>query len=491
MELIQKELNFFTPTAGKFSGFTETTDAIIPDSYPDIEEVVFSRATINVKDELPQADRILVSGQIDAVILYRPSNSEEIFRLNIPLSFAHIEEAPGIDDQTVYFMRSGIAQTDVRIVNSRKISVSCSAVIQPELFQHTTARLTTSVTEEQGLLEQHGQSNVLPLITAVSVQRFVILDDLEMEQGKDAAPLHTEVELTGTECSVNNGRIILNGTARLRIWDQRAEPMIQVRTHDIPFHQIIDTNTLTDNLPTHVQLSCHRILCHYANEDVLSVNLNTEALFWQETQQEIPWVEDLYHLEQDLKTDFSPLTLPCCTHCGTVSGNCIESIPTAHTPEQVLSVDLLCTSILPSEENTLKLILSYSLLYLDEMHHLRQLQKQQTCSFSIDRSLQEMQLTNLIFSTEVTPLDNQLTLHIKAMGQLMQHTAVTVPNLTDLCIIPATAKPRQPLKLIFVQESRPLWSIAKENRSTVRLIRECNRLAENAETVANTVLLVP
>lgn len=491
MELIQQELTYFTPTTGKFSGFTETTDAIIPDSYPDIDEVAFSCATINVKDELPQADRVLVSGQIDAVVLYRSGDDPALHQLNIPLSFAHIEEAPGVGPDALFFMRCGVSQVSVRIVNSRKISVSCSAVLESECCQPTTARLTAEADDETGKLEQRRRMSVVPLASAVAVRRFVVLDDIEMEQGAAPAPLHTEVELRGTECSVENGRIILNGSARLRIWDLRDEGTVSVRTHDIPFHQIIDADGLSDGAPTRVQLSCHSAICHYSNEDILSVNLNTEALFWQEAQKELRWVDDLYHLEDTLQANFQPLTLASCSHGGAFSGECTETLSAAHPVSEVLSASALCTSVLPVEDNALKLILACSVLYLDDTRQLRQLDRQQTCAFRVDADIRDAQPVCIQLETEPSVHDNQIALGLRVSGQLVRCVPVSLPNLTDVQCTPAPDAQERPLKLIFVRDSQPLWQIAKENRATVQAIRQSNHLAENMEQVSNAVLLVP
>lgn len=490
MELIQQELKYFTPTPGSFSGFTETTDAIIPDSYPDISEVAFSCATINVKDELPQTDRILVSGQIDAVVLYRTEDSQDLYRLNIPLSFAHIEETPGIAPQTLYFMQSGIAQVNVRIINSRKVSISCSAVLKSERCLPTAVSLTTDL-EDADRIERRRRTSVLPVISGASIKRFVILDDIEMKQGVSSSPLHIKVDFTGAECSVSNGKIVLNGSAHLQIWDQTADNTVTLRAHDIPFHQIIETDSLADGMQTYVQLSCHSAICHYSNEDVLSVNLNTEGLFWQESQKKLEWIDDLYPLDGELQADFETISLASCCHAGSFSGTCSELLSTAHTVSDVLSASLLCTSILPSEENTLKLILACSILYLDDMRQPRQLDRQQTCSFQLDSPIEGKQPAYLQLQADASPQENQIALHIRLTGQWLQAATVTVPNLSNARVVSTTDTSTHPLKLLFIRESLPLWQIAKENRVTARAIREANHLAENVEQISNSVLLVP
>ena len=490
MELIQQELKYFTPVPGSFSGFTETTDAIIPDSYPDISEVAFSCATINVKDELPQTDRILISGQIDAVILYRTESSPELYRLNIPLSFAHIEETPGISPDTLFFMQGGIAQVNVRIINSRKISVSCSAVIKSERCSPTATNLTEGL-EDADQIESQRRISTIPVIAAAAIKRFVVLDDIEMKQGAASSPLHIKADITGTECSVSNGKLVLNGSVHLQVWDLTTDNSVMLRTHDIPFHQIIETDSLADGLQTYAQLSCHSAICHYANEEVLSVNLNTEGLFWQEAQKKLEWIDDLYALNGELQPDFETLSLTSCCHNGAFSGTCSETLSTAHTVSEVLSAELICTSILPSEENTLRMILACSILYLDETRQPRQLDRQQTCAFQLDSPVEGKRPVCMQLQAEVSPQENQIALQIRISGQWLQTAAVSIPNLAKARILTSEDGQTRPLKLLFIRESLPLWQVAKANRVSPRVIREANHLPENTEQIKNSVLLIP
>ena len=68
MEPIRTDLQYFEPTHTIHTSFTERTDAIVPDAEPDIGRILCAYASVNVKDELPQNDRILLSGTVSAVV---------------------------------------------------------------------------------------------------------------------------------------------------------------------------------------------------------------------------------------------------------------------------------------------------------------------------------------------------------------------------------------------------------------------------------------
>ena len=84
MEPIRTDLQYFEPTHTIHTSFTERTDAIVPDAEPDIGRILCAYASVSVKDELPQNDRILLSGTVNAVVLFRPDGQDTIRFLQIP-----------------------------------------------------------------------------------------------------------------------------------------------------------------------------------------------------------------------------------------------------------------------------------------------------------------------------------------------------------------------------------------------------------------------
>ena len=83
MEPIRTDLQYFEPTHTIHTSFTERTDAIVPDAEPDIGRILCAYASVSVKDELPQNDRILLSGTVSAVVLFRPDGQDTIRFLQI------------------------------------------------------------------------------------------------------------------------------------------------------------------------------------------------------------------------------------------------------------------------------------------------------------------------------------------------------------------------------------------------------------------------
>ena len=94
MELNQTSICYYDKRLDRIAACTETADTIVPDTFPDVGRVVCAYGTAAVKDQTPQSGRLLISGTVQAVVLYEPEGGG-LRRLTVPVSFAHIEECDG------------------------------------------------------------------------------------------------------------------------------------------------------------------------------------------------------------------------------------------------------------------------------------------------------------------------------------------------------------------------------------------------------------
>ncbi len=84
MELVRKSIPYYDVILDNVTVYEESTDAIVPDTFPDIARITYADGTVSVKDKSPQNDRILVSGSVMATVLYQPENETSLRRQRFP-----------------------------------------------------------------------------------------------------------------------------------------------------------------------------------------------------------------------------------------------------------------------------------------------------------------------------------------------------------------------------------------------------------------------
>ena len=189
MELNQTSICYYDKRLDRIAACTETADTIVPDTFPDVGRVVCAYGTAAVKDQTPQSGRLLISGTVQAVILYEPEGGG-LRRLTVPVSFAHIEECDGLDADAVCAVTCRTAAVDATAVNSRKLSVSVQLCFSIECYCKTECEITEDVALP-GIQLRSTMQNVT-LIEQARAYPVTVLDDITLQGAEGLSLLHTK-----------------------------------------------------------------------------------------------------------------------------------------------------------------------------------------------------------------------------------------------------------------------------------------------------------
>ena len=148
MELEQKRIVYCRRQLAQTSACTETADCIVPDAFPDVGRVVYACGTAAIGDHAPQNGRLLISGTVQTVILYEPENGGGLRRLEVPLSFAHIEECAQLDSSSVCLVECRVSAVEASVVNSRKLSIAADLVLTAECYDKTACDYTENIADD-------------------------------------------------------------------------------------------------------------------------------------------------------------------------------------------------------------------------------------------------------------------------------------------------------------------------------------------------------
>lgn len=494
MEPIRTDLQFYAPTHTIQTTFTERTDAIVPDAEPDIGQILCAYASVSVKDELPQSDRILLSGTVHAVVLYRPDGQDTIRALQIPLSFAHIEETPGILPDNPCFVRCVVGDVSASAVNSRKVSVTASLGLDIAVFASTEVSLTEQIDAQGEALEVLCQAQALPLLCCAQAREYTVLDDVELAGAQGLHLLCARAALHPVSCQAAADQVTLSGEAVLSLLMVDDTGTLQPMSQAIPYTQVLDAPGIQPSLPVSVRLALRNLDCMLREDGVLSVGLGVRALLLQQTEQMVQTVRDLYHLHRVLDYETRPVTLDTCRTDGPFALDTAAVMQVARPASEILTADGICLA-LDTKPQPPEARIQVSLLYRDPSGAVCAEQQVVSAPLSGLTLSAQAQPCDLSARVSASPgSDGSVPLRITVCGDLVSQAQVTLTDLTAL----SADTPRPPsdtsgaaMMLRYVQDAVPLWEIAKQYASTMQAIRQANALPEELDTVADTMLLIP
>ncbi|MBP3311332.1 MAG: DUF3794 domain-containing protein [Butyricicoccus sp.] len=494
MELVRKSIPYYDVILDNVTVYEESADAIVPDTFPDIARIAYADGMVTVGDQSPQNDRILVSGSVAATVLYQPEGETGLRRLDIPLSFAHIEEGRGVGADSVCFVRCSVAAVNARAVNSRKVSVTARLCFETSAYQPETLGYTEQIDSGELPLEVLYDTREISLLRAADTGEFTVLDDLELNSADDLELLHTDCILRQNECRAMNGRLLVRGEGVLRLLLRDDTGSLQQITQTVPFTQMLDVEGLTEGEPVTLRLAVRSVDCVLASGGLLSVGIGAAALVLRDETHTVRTIRDLYQTKHDLQVQAGQAGAHCCALCGGFSADGMETMPVGMRVTQYVCAKAVCTGAQAEDDGTIQLKAEADVVYLDDEGSLYQARRTMSVPVRPNAPLHGAVPQDIALQVTAAPSgEDSVSLRLAVSGQLVRTRQESFQDITSL-EVSAEEKPGMgdvTLVLRCVEDGEPLWDIAKQYATTTAAIRAANGLAEDQQTVGAQMLLIP
>lgn len=488
MELNQTSICYYDKRLAGISSCTETADSIVPDTFPDIGRIICAYGTASIKDRTPQNGRLLVSGAVQTTILYQPENTEELRRLSVPISFAHIEECEGLDATATCYVACYVAAIDVIPVNSRKLSISAQLCFETECYCKATSLITEDI--EAPHIQLLRTPYTVTLVQQVYQSAITILDDVTLQDAVDLQLLHNCCTLRSTECRAMRGKVVLKGDAVLQCLALQEDGAVRTLSSTTPFTQILEMPELEEGDAISVRLAAQEVDCRLDADGLLSYTISAEAVFTVRSSQTIQQIDDLYvpgkklNLQEEKTVLRSvPPQIPFTTEVN-------ETLQTAQHISHIIVSDAHCCGTKRISDGSIQVSAAVQVLYLNDDQQLCALQRtlSLTAPCNVLGNPSQIELSARATSAGETGL----LLSVAISGMAAAEECCTFRNITAL----EECEQQEDLGdttlvLRFIDDEQRLWEIAKSYGTTADAIRRANDLPEDVVDVSQTMLLIP
>lgn len=495
MELIRKTIPYCDLTMGHTTVYEESTDAIVPDSFPDIARIVYAEGVVSVKDESPQNDRVLVSGIVNAVVLYQPEGEEGLRRLEVPLSFAHIEEGRGVTTDSICFTRCQAAAVEARPVNSRKVGVTARLCLDTAVYDKKNFSVTEEIKgSDETPLEVLYKTDMVTLPIDALAREFTILDDIELPGGEGLELLTASCSIKQTECRSMPGKLLLRGEAVVHGLALDETGTFQTINQPVAFSQVVEMSDLDEGAPVTIRLAVRNLDCMLGDTGVLSVGIGAKVLVLREQSYTIKTVSDLYQTKHELNVQARQARLAAQSAAGSWTGEGAETLPLGMKVSQYISARGVCTAVQPEESNGLRLNVEVKVLYLDDKGVPWSVGRMLSVPIKSAMHLEQVRPEDVQIQVTAIPIsEDSVSLRVSASGMLIKDIDSVYNDVTavEVSEIERQSMGNTTMVLRYAEEGERLWDIAKRYATTVSAIRDANGLADEQQAVSAQMLLIP
>lgn len=490
-------------TAGKQSSqILLEGDMIVPDSKPDLQEILRCEGKVNIREKRITDDRISFSGEMEVSVLYRAKNGERplyAMKASLPLEdFLHID---GLEKDMDVELEAELEHLDCQIINDRKIGVKAVIQMKAEAEQQKHAEILSGVTGE-GIECLRGNLR-MERDTVTLKDRFTVKEDLNLSASKPeiAEVLWEGVELTEQDMRAMDGKVMVRGNLKVSMLYMDGEGNLGSFSEKIPFNGYLEGDEIDPKTELNGSLTVEEAkLTPMADEDgearqvAVDVTIGAQLNGKEAVEQEI--LQDAYAPKGTVNLEKEIITYPVTVGSGKNQFIVKERIQLENGERPMLRAEEVWGEVRLSEARTVvdnvevEGVLTADILYDCEADEepLCMLRRGIPFGQMMElRGVEEGDEANV--SLRLEDIDFQMLseregeLRATVTMETMVTRQETAETVKDIIMEEETASmPMAGAVIYMVQKGDSLWKIAKKYRTTVNDILAVNDI-ENPDLI--------
>lgn len=219
-------------------------DGVVPDTNEDIGRIVSVQSSVCLKSKEVLAGRVTVSGEVQAALIYITEGEDQVALVRLSKGFETEFEHDAIQADALAHIQLRTANTEARVLNPRKVSVTVELSALLCAYQRSEAILSTKVRDAEAEALHVKQDEIQAvLIDQVCEKTFAMSEQFVFPAAKPAPVklVCQNVSFSCAECQQVGSRVIVKGNAELEVYYLSENLSCPLRTvFSAPFSQIVD-----------------------------------------------------------------------------------------------------------------------------------------------------------------------------------------------------------------------------------------------------------
>ena len=284
----------------------ETTESIVPDSFPDISRIISASGTAYLSAKQLNRGMLKMMGAAHICVMYMPENDANPRALWLKLPFQCTGEDPKVKESDCFHVSVLSVSADARILNPRKLFVKAEikfgvkvyTQFKNEVIVDITAAETESIQKKLCEVQQN-------TIAAVVEKPFLFSDTLRCSQSKPQAEelLHYRIDPAAAEARYIGNKLVCKGEMNL-ITIYRTGNELNTARFELPFSQILDLESAVSEGSPEVTVYLKNVECTLRGGEIdISVEAALQARLW--TSGTVSLLNDIYSTAVPLIVDRS------------------------------------------------------------------------------------------------------------------------------------------------------------------------------------------
>lgn len=480
----------------------ETLESIVPDSFPDVQQILDCCGQICLSKKQAREGSISVSGMIRAVILYQPDGDESgLQRMEVSLPFTGQADARGMTEDGAVLASPRLHQIEARALNPRKLLLRADLAIDLMACQPSSQVVCGEVidSESYGVCQWTEQLDTY-LLSAVQERPFLFSEQIRLPgAGGEVRILAYRAVAFCSESKLIGSKLILKGSVDLQVLMQEADRTLTSHREALPFSQVMEISGLGMEGDCQVWTDLTELTLSASSEDSRNVEVSVEvlaqAMVW--VHRSVPVLQDLYSTGWTTEVQMGQQPMYQLAEQSVRPQNVRELLEIGSLVRSVVASHLDLGEMTRSREGE-QLVLTVqptlTVLYLGDQEQLMSVQRPLSAVCRLDCPEGAMFHGRCLCPGEVFAAPAAGGIEVRFTLEF--HCMAVLPRMVPAVLSARVGEARsndglQPSVVLRMAEpEETLWDIAKAYGTTRQQIIQANELEPDAP-MPHTMLLIP
>ena len=515
MEFQKIKLHRSEKNGAAVTQITLDDDYNVPDYRQDIVKVIKERGELRFDEVKAMEGAAWIKGSLVFKVLYRSDKQEgKISCLRGEIPFQERLNMDGLSEYDTVHAAGNIEDLTIGVINSRKLNIRAvivlTAAAEKEADEELTCELLDGSAYEQNIVEREA-------LKLLAVRRDICRQKSEAVLPSSKPNIHEilwqSMQLRNVESRLTEGNIRLSGEILVSILYNDEEKVEHLSWYEttVPLDVQAECGVMENDCIWQVQMTPVtmelEVKPDYDGEErilVMELALDTNIRIWKE--EKITLLTDLYSLQKEVKPVFCECPLERLLVKNAAKCRLTEQMELKEDKEKVLQI-CSCEGKVLLERQEIKSdgvlaegMIEVSILYITPDDHMPVGAVQEIYPFSqlveipemseqakveLDASLE--QLSAVMLDQEHVEIRAAVRLDLLAF---VQESMQNIEDATETELDLEMLRNRPGLVGYIAKTGDDLWTIAKENHTTIQNIMETNHRKSEVLLAGEKVLIV-
>ena len=481
----------------KTMNLTESQESVVPDSLPDIAAILYTSGSVLIRSKDVAEGHVRLEANVPARVFCAGEGGEQTFCMDVNVPFYLSAEEASICEDSVCCAELTLRRLESRMLNPRKISVRAELEAEITCYAERSESLSTAPEEENSIIHALEREAELTVISCVTEKTFVLTDEFELpaEQNPAKEIVAQEADVLVQELRSVGSKLILKGCVRSELMFLCEDGALESASFQTAFSQIVEMQTETDDALCETAIlksGMYYELTPGADGKRISMELHLVAQAVLSTRKQLRYLADVYSNAYALTLQRAELPVTLYERETLLRDTCSAVIDTAGEVGAVISCHASPLSW-SAEDNGITVQLLVHLCWRCG-GAICSAERTVSQRIATDYMRSEIKICGVtVQEAGAAPGGGGIELRLSLEVRAFLHRTETLDTISAVeydDTKPLDLDDRPTLVILYPRIHGDLWSLAKENCSTVEAIRSANALAEG-EVPADRILLIP